>query len=510
MTQRSKHALVALISLGALFIGIGIGVRQVSSSARLNRYLAGLRANGDRLTFTEIAVSPSTNVEYVPSRQLFASNAYLAGKTFTAPGLSPKLMEIVTPGIARVTWRGALHLDFRAGGSPTTNSLSIGTWTDFDHGNEVVAGELEKFRRVLENPAPDTGWVYRDTFQNITNAPVRFYFRHRAVAFALADAEIGALHRRDLDAAIINLRALIGLAQLSRDEPILVIQMFRITVAELDLRATWEALQAQGWTDTQLASLQADLGQLNLFDGLERGLMGERAATQTFMQEVREAKGSNLWNVLPLQYFGPRTSANNNFFVRCWRDQIAPMAYKTTAMDDDELFRWQHLTREVELARALKSNRPWPAVRMMETNAEALLNAAFSRKRLFPLIASGYSIPNTRRIVQSAVQTETLRRLAIAAIALKRHQLLHTEPPPNLAALVPQFLDRVPIDPMSGKPICYRANSSGFILYSVGEDGLDDGGQGGAALWNGPDALWPTAATPEDAPSEQAAGVPIH
>jgi hypothetical protein len=33
--------------------------------------------------------------------------------------------------------------------------------------------------------------------------------------------------------------------------------------------------------------------------------------------------------------------------------------------------------------------------------------------------------------------------------------------------------------------------------------------QGGAALWNGPDALWPAAATPEDAPLEQAAGVPI-
>ncbi|HWY76241.1 MAG TPA: hypothetical protein VN281_11525 [Verrucomicrobiae bacterium] len=50
------------------------------------------------------------------------------------------------------------------------------------------------------------------------------------------------------------------------------------------------------------------------------------------------------------------------------------------------------------------------------------------------------------------------------------------------------------------------AKHSKVLLYPVG----DDGGQGGAALWNGPDALWPAAATPEDAPSEQADGVPIH
>jgi hypothetical protein len=51
---------------------------------------------------------------------------------------------------------------------------------------------------------------------------------------------------------------------------------------------------------------------------------------------------------------------------------------------------------------------------------------------------------------------------------------------------------QVPIDLMSGKPLVYRLNSdSTFVLYSVGEDGKDDGRQGGMDLWQGTDAVWP-------------------
>ena len=48
--------------------------------------------------------------------------------------------------------------------------------------------------------------------------------------------------------------------------------------------------------------------------------------------------------------------------------------------------------------------------------------------------------------------------------------------PANLAQLVPEYLKRVPIDPFSGKPIIYRLEESNWLLYSVGQDGVDDGG----------------------------------
>jgi hypothetical protein len=70
--------------------------------------------------------------------------------------------------------------------------------------------------------------------------------------------------------------------------------------------------------------------------------------------------------------------------------------------------------------------------------------------------------------------------------------------PASLAALVPEFAASAPIDPMSGKPLCYRVNEDGtFLLYSVGEDGKDDGGDATPTagsppgLWTGRDAVWP-------------------
>jgi hypothetical protein len=43
--------------------------------------------------------------------------------------------------------------------------------------------------------------------------------------------------------------------------------------------------------------------------------------------------------------------------------------------------------------------------------------------------------------------------------------------------LVPDWLPAVPIDPYSGVPLVYRPTSSGHQLYSVGPDGVDDGGR---------------------------------
>ena len=42
---------------------------------------------------------------------------------------------------------------------------------------------------------------------------------------------------------------------------------------------------------------------------------------------------------------------------------------------------------------------------------------------------------------------------------------------------MPEFVPKVPLDPVDGQPLRYRRNADGtFLLYSVGENGKDDGG----------------------------------
>jgi hypothetical protein len=61
---------------------------------------------------------------------------------------------------------------------------------------------------------------------------------------------------------------------------------------------------------------------------------------------------------------------------------------------------------------------------------------------------------------------------------LERYRLAHGEYPETLDALAPQFIEKVPHDIINGKPLHYRRTDDGkFVLYSVGWNGTDDGGQ---------------------------------
>ena len=59
-------------------------------------------------------------------------------------------------------------------------------------------------------------------------------------------------------------------------------------------------------------------------------------------------------------------------------------------------------------------------------------------------------------------------------LALRAYQLTHRQLPPDLNALVPEFLDAVPIDDFNGQPLHYSAERK--IIYSVGKNLKDDGG----------------------------------
>ncbi|MCA9059513.1 MAG: hypothetical protein KDA85_13495, partial [Planctomycetaceae bacterium] len=62
------------------------------------------------------------------------------------------------------------------------------------------------------------------------------------------------------------------------------------------------------------------------------------------------------------------------------------------------------------------------------------------------------------------------------AFALKRYAAANGSYPAQLNELVPEFAPAVPPDLFSGKPLIYSGTSDGFLLYSVGQNGQDDGG----------------------------------
>lgn len=67
-------------------------------------------------------------------------------------------------------------------------------------------------------------------------------------------------------------------------------------------------------------------------------------------------------------------------------------------------------------------------------------------------------------------------RLLETELALCCYRAEHGAPPAQLTQLVPQYLQRVPQDPFGRQPLIYRAQGTNWLLYSIGPDGVDDGG----------------------------------
>ena len=111
------------------------------------------------------------------------------------------------------------------------------------------------------------------------------------------------------------------------------------------------------------------------------------------------------------------------------------------------------------------------------------------------------AMPRMSRTLVVAARAETFRRMVVLALGIKEFELAHGTAPADLDQLVPGILPRLPVDPMSGGPFKYRVTEGKWLLYSVGEDGEDDGGDPTPAkagekpgLWEGRDAVWPRPA----------------
>jgi hypothetical protein len=68
-------------------------------------------------------------------------------------------------------------------------------------------------------------------------------------------------------------------------------------------------------------------------------------------------------------------------------------------------------------------------------------------------------------------------RLLAAELALRCYQSEQGHPPARLDDLVTNYLSGVPQDPFTGQRLIYRPQSTNWLLYSVGPDGVDDGGR---------------------------------
>ena len=288
---------------------------------------------------------------------------------------------------------------------------------------------------------------------------------------------------------LTNLHTLISLASLCDEGGLLVDRMIQVAIAGLAVAATWESLQAPGWTEPQLATLQSDWQRLDIARGFAHTVEMERANAISDYDLFRTNSAARRDMFRGFGRGGGVTGRlYENFYLPIWAG---------TWSKGDELKFLQSMQPIVEGVRRASTHGNYHTMRATFTEALRDIQArqtAFNKFR-FPM--ASMVVPNWEKAATSLLRYETQRQMALTALALKRYQLQHRRLPPDLASLTPQFLSAPPVDYLNGRLLTYqRLSDERFTLRSSGNNGQDEDGAGD-------DLIWPEAEN--DSPAESPA-----
>ena len=511
MTRLKRRILISVLAL-AVLAALRAAFHNVRAKRALRAFKAELVAKGEKLTIEEM--TPPANLEARRAANDLIQATWQLRTGLVFPNNLPTVMGTVLPGKASVGWKQSGIRDARK-----TN-----TWDELAGDLKMNAAALEQIREVLRSPQFDMNINYKMRF----NVALGSLARHKTIAHWLSAATLNDLHAGRLNEAAANLTALLSLINTSRDQRLIIYQLVRIAIAAIGIPPTWEALQAGGWTDAQLAGFQQGWAALEFLQPMEQALAMSRAMDIEIFDRLRNSSAERRqWfsgNAFGGAAAPPGTPTPTNIaevpdFALEWsKARLSSLhsfaqenSWRWLWSYDDELRYVQTLQVLLEVPRHARLTGSFASARSRGTNGIWRLrhpgDLGFVRYFLSDMLA-----PAMERASAKAARLEVQREMTVTAIALKRYSLRHGKLAPTLAALVPEFLPQTPKDLIDGLPLRYRLQADGsFLLYSVNEDGKDDGGDPrptspasqNYSFGNGRDMVWPMPATADEVAEAQ-------
>lgn len=490
MKRKKKIAFVSLLSI-ALAIAF-VWVRLRSASAALEQYRKELVTKGEKLEIAEIAPHPSREQEALAHQLMDAINS------LGSLSNCPSGVKMVSPGHALVNWREEALPSF----------ASSNIWPDLQKQIFAHSNELNTVREVVKGPPGSFKLDYSQGFLLILShlAPLK----QTAVRLnAAAELELRGKHPQ---AACEDIKAALEMTRFLEHEPLLISQLVRIAMLQITLGGTWEILHSPQVTADQLKELQLAWESIETFRCVPASMEMERN-TQRFMFTAARQSDTPA-NVFPgpattstfFEILGGVASNPKDGFEAFMERYPRFWAWKIKWSYYEELYYLQLGQASLEAVRKMQKSDPLlPALKEFDANSTNILHtyAGVVSQFKFGLDANLF-----RTELKKFVLMETERKVLVTAIALERFRIVHQTYPKALAELTPTYLSVIPTDAMDGKPLRYHLKPNGtFLLYSVGEDGVDNGGDATQATnsvsstlyWQyGRDIVWPMPATPEE------------
>lgn len=241
-------------------------------------------------------------------------------------------------------------------------------------------------------------------------------------------------------------------------QPDIISLLVHHSIVQMAVKATERCLNRSVPADEAALGLEAILAHASETNLLPFTLAGERAiAIPVFRLNWSE-----------IQHVDSETPDNRPPLPQRYSGKPNPLLWFSGFLERDLNFFLETMEKSIAAA-AL----PQPLSLRLTNEFEFGSEMAAKKHYLFSAIL----LPALGRVAVRDATTRALGEDAGTALAVERFRRARGKLPDSLAELTPQFLATVPMDPFDSAPLRYRRLDSGYVIYSIGADGHDDGGR---------------------------------
>jgi len=278
----------------------------------------------------------------------------------------------------------------------------------------------------------------------------------RELAELLAYDSMLRAQDKDLDGAVNACKCILHCGRAIGDEPTLISMLVRIALHRVALEKLARTLAQGEAKQSSLASLQRLLDEDAAEPLFLVGARGQRAEEDACLAAIQNGD-LHLQSVQGLAKSAMGNDKADDALYEL-RLRISPGAVQS---DRAALLHFNN--QLVEIAK-----RP-------RVDQLASLKEAQARVKDLPRI-SGLLTPSWPKLYEAFRRDAALLRCGYVMLAVERYRITQRDWPAQLTDLVPTHLSSVPADPYDGTPLRFRRSKDGVVIYSIGADEQDNGG----------------------------------
>lgn len=348
----------------------------------------------------------------------------------------------------------------------------------------------------------------RFPIQYQTGNPLQIALPHldalKRAALVLQLRAIAELAAGQSPAALADVKLILRMSEALKSEPFRISALLRRALLDLAIQPIWEGIRDRRWTEAELTELDRVLARLDLMSEWNEVMRGQRAfdiAAAEYWRHHRDQMTDRMY--LALLNNLPNDVRNS---MDCLPDLPAPPNCLWDESEDSGAIAWMGLwldqlppdgwyeLNKVELALdyqtiALTVMDPAKHRRSPSETARAgsmlvLASRGWYWEKFPGSCLGGVLFPVGTSSWMPFFRTQNAIDMARVACALEIYRLHQNSYPPALNALLPNLLSALPPDVINGGPLHYHLlDGDHYRVYSVGWNGLDDGGIVGRKPW---------------------------